>query len=196
MMDLAEATVTMSYLLLYEKRFHDRHAEMLKDERDKKVYEEAMTHIKSNTAEFGSRLAAMPQFFDILESWLVTVVGKQGISPESMDEAVKTNDHDNMLERTGALAISVRDYFRSQDFVIRNIGAGEDGWDMCVRCTEKKSKSLCFDLHQRFQKAISLNLMSISRRFGGHYLPGLYTWEDAERMLKLYGRDPNVLEIA
>jgi hypothetical protein len=100
-----------------------------------------------------------------------------------------------MLERAGALVVSVRDYFRSQDFVIRNVGAGEDGWDMCARCTEKKSRTLCFDLQQRFQKAISLKLMNVSRRFGGHYLPGLYTWDDAERMLKLYNKDLNIAEV-
>lgn len=194
MVDLSEATVMMSRLMLYEKRLHDKYVGKLDDEKIKEAYDARMAYLKANTAEFGSRLAAMPQFFDILESWLVTVVGKQGISAETIDEVAKTNDPDNMLERTGALAVSVRDYFRSQDFVLRNIGAGEDGWDMCVRCTEKKSRSLCFDLQQRFQKALSLRLMSVSRRFGGHYLPSLYTWDDAERMLKLYNKDPDSLE--
>jgi len=195
MMELSEATVTMSYLLLFEKKWHEKHAGRLDDEVVKTVYDKRLQYLKANTAEFGNRLAAMPQFFDILESWLVTVVGKQGISPESMQEAVKTNDSDGMLERAGALAVSVRDYFRSQDFLIRNVGAGEDGWDMCVRCTEKKSRTLCFDLQQRFQKAISLKLMNVSRRFGGHYLPGLYTWDDAERMLKLYNKDLDIKEV-
>jgi len=195
MLDLSEATVTMAYLLLYEKRLHDKYDGRLDDPAVKAAYDVRMQYLKANTAEYGNRLAAMPQFFDVLESWLVTVVGKQGISEESMQEALKTNDSDGMLERAGALAVSVRDYFQSQSFLIRNIGAGEDGWDMCVRCTEKKSRLLSFDLHQRFVKAISLNLMSVSRRFGGHYLPGLYTWDDAERILKLYGKEPDKTEV-
>lgn len=192
MIDLSEATVTMAYLLLYEKRLYEKYAGNLDDPAIKTAYDLRMQYLKANTAEYGNRLAAMPQFFDILESWLVTVVGKQGISEESMQEATKTNDPDVMLEKAGALAVSIKDYFKSQGYVIRNIGAGEDGWDMCVRCTEKKSRLLCFDLHQRFQKAISLRLMSVSRRFGGHYLPGLYTWDDAERLLKLYNKDLNI----
>jgi hypothetical protein len=193
MMELSEATITMSYLMVYEKNLYDKHKDHLDDLEVKAVYDKRMQYLRANTAEFGNRLAAMPQFFDILESWLVTVVGKQGVSTETMDEAIKTNDSDGMLERAGALAVSVRDYFRSQSFVIRNIGAGEDGWDMCVRCTDKKSRDLCFDIQQRFQKALSLRLINVSRRFGGHYLPGLYTWADAERMLKLYGKDPTIL---
>jgi len=35
----------------------------------------------------------------------------------------------------------------------------------------------------------------VSRRFGGHYIPGLYTWDDAERMLKLYNKDTNTPEV-
>lgn len=189
MVDLAEATITMSYLLLAEKKFSESNPKGIIS------YESRLAYYKANTAEYGNRLAAMPQFFDILESWLVTVIGKQGISSETMNEVVKTNDSDSMLERAGALATSVRDYFKTQDYTIRNIGAGEDGWDMCVRCTEKKSRTLCFDLQQRFQKAISLRLMNVSRRFGGHYLPGLYTYDDAERMLKLYGKNLDIGEV-
>lgn len=179
----------MSYLLLVEKQYHDRYADRIETE----PYKSRLTYIRTNTAEYGNRLAAMPQFFDILESWLITVVGRQGLSTETLEESAKLDDAEGMMERTGALAVSVRDYFRSQGFIIRNMGAGEDGWDMCVRCTEKKSRSLCFDIQQRFQRALSLKLMSVSRRFGGHYLPGLYTWEDAKRMLELYGKDPNAL---
>jgi len=195
MMELSEATITMSYLMLCEKHLHDKYEGHLDDEKVRQAYDARMAYLKANTTEFGNRLAAMPQFFDILESWLVTVVGRQGVSAETMDQAAKENDADGMLERAGALAISVRDYFRSQDFIIRNIGAGEDGWDMCVRCTEKKSRTLCFDLQQRYQKAVAMKLLSVSRRFGGHYIPGLYTWDDAERMLKLYNKDTNTPEV-
>jgi len=184
MLDLSEALITMSYLMLAEKQLSaGTEAEKAR-----------LDYCRANTIEFGNRLAAMPQFFDILESWLVTVIGRQGVSDETVEEALKGNDPGTMLERAGALAVSVRDYFETQGFVIRTIGAGEDGWDMCVRCTEKKSRSLCFDLLQRYHKAIALKLISVSRRFGGHYLPGLYTYEDADRMLRMYGKDPDALK--
>jgi len=202
-MDLKEASLVMCHLLMHEKDVKDAREAAEKDSPDSTLdpdteaeFEERLREATAGIAEFGNRLAAIPAFFDVMESWLVTVVGRQGVSEETMNEAVETNDRDTMIERTGALAASVRDYLRSQGFIIRDMGAGEDGWDMCVRCAEKKSRTLCFDLHQRFADAIRLKLMHVSRRFGGHYLPGIYTWRDAQRLLKGFGDGRNGQEEA
>lgn len=197
-MDLKEASLVMCHLLMHEKDVKDaceaakkNSADGVLDPNIEAEFKERIREATINIAEFGNRLAAIPAFFDIMESWLVTAMGRQGVSEESMQEAMKTNDRDTMIERTGALAASVRDYLRSQGFIIRDMGAGEDGWDMCVRCSEKKSRTLCFDLHQRFADAIRLKLMHVSRRFGGHYLPGIYTWRDAQKLLKGFGDGHN-----
>jgi len=202
-MDLKEASLTMCHLLLHEKRVHEEYEARKKagvaaipDEHwlphdIEAVYQEKLHDARINIAEFGNRLASMPAFFDIMESWLVTIIGRQGVSKETMEEAAATNDRDDMIERIGALATSVRDYLRSQGFILRDMGAGEDGWDMCVRCTENKSRTLCTDFHQRYMSAIQMKLISVSRRFGGHYLPGLYTWRDAQRLLRAFGDAQN-----
>jgi hypothetical protein len=199
-MDLKEASLTMCHLLLHEKRVRDEYEQRLEASAGDStstyptidmLYEDRLREARVGIAEFGNRLASMPALFDVMESWLVTVIGRQGISEETADEAIKTNNRDDMIERTGALAAAVRDYLRSQGFIIRDMGAGEDGWDMCVRCTEKMSRTLCTDLHQQYMSAISMKLMNVSRRFGGHYLPGLYTWRDARKLLKAFGEAQN-----
>jgi hypothetical protein len=183
-MDLNEATLTMCHLILAERTA--REALDLSSPPDREL-QENLRVIQGNLVEFGNRLAAMPNFFDVMEPWLITVIGRQGISRESMEEVAKSNDREDLVARAGALACSVVGYLRSQGFIIRDVSAGEDGWDVCVRCTDKLSRSLCFDLHQRFAQAISLNLLNVSRRFGGNYLPGLYTWKDARRLLNNFG---------
>lgn len=194
-MDLKEASLVMCHLLLHERSVVDEYEATVAatdgplDPSLEAGFQERLHEASVGIAEFGNRLAAIPAFFDVMESWLVTAVGRQGLSEEGIQEAVRTNDRENMIDRIGALAASVRDYLRSQGFIIRDMGAGEDGWDMCVRCTEKMSRTLCFDLHQRFSEAIRLKLMHVSRRFGGHYLPGLYTWRDAQRLIRGFGDD-------
>lgn len=196
-MDLKEATLTMCHLLLHHRSVLDEYEATMKaaaydlDPVLNTQFQDRLHEATIGIAEFGNRLAAMPAFFDVMESWLVTVVGRQGISEETMQEAADTNDRETMIERTGALAAGVRDYLRGQGFIIRDMGAGGDGWDMCVRCTEKKSRTLCYDLHQQFADAIRLKLMHVSRRFGGHYLPGLYTWRDAQNLLRGFGEAQN-----
>jgi len=199
-MDLKEATLIMCNLLLHEKRLRDENEQLVEASAGDStsvypsidmIYEAKLREARIGIAEFGNRLAAMPALFDVMESWLVTIVGRQGISEETADEAIRTNNREDMIERTGALATGVRDYLRSQGFIIRDVGAGEDGWDMCGRCTEKMSRTLCTDLHQRYVRAINMKLISVSRRFGGHYLPGLYTWQDAQKLFKAFGESQN-----
>ncbi len=150
-------------------------------------------YIQSNTREFGNRLAANPHFFDIMESWHVTLVGKESVEETSVKEAMKTDDVNKLMEQASNLATSVKDFVLSEGYVVTNISAGTDGWDIAIRCKEKESRVLCTDLQQRYARAIELELLAISRRFAGHCLPGLYNWDTAAAILKMYGDDLPVL---
>jgi hypothetical protein len=188
-MDLQEATLTMALLMKEEYDFYDQHSrpDVSMDVKDIKEFEWR----RANTREFGNRLAANPYFFDVMESWVVTIIGKEGVNKESMDEAQKTADVDDLIDRASTLASSVKKHLRDNGYVICDMSAGEDGWDFGIRCTEKRSRALCMEIYQRYAKTIDLKLLSISRRFAGHMLPGLYTWDDAKKILGNYGKAPS-----
>ena len=146
-------------------------------------------YIRANTREFGNRLAAMPEFFDVLESWEVIVSGKEGVSLESLNMVMKTQDADDLIARAGSLAQTVKEYMVSKGFPLADISVGEDGWSVGVLCTEKQSRDLCYEVRDKYNIAINFKLLDISRRFAGHHIPGLYNCQDALRILSTYGDD-------
>lgn len=189
-MDLQEATIAMAALMWGEATFYREHLQDAKPESDeeRKRYDTALREfewLQSNTREFGNILAANPNFFSIMESWKVVITGKEGVSSESIEAAQKTADVDTLVDRCGNLAILIKDHVKAKGMIICDMSAGENGWDIAVRCSEKNSRLLCFDLHKRFFTAIEMELITISRRFAGHCLPGLYSWDDAPRFLKI-----------
>lgn len=190
-MDLQQATLAMALLMKKEKDFYKQFLDGYENRKDENYQQliHQFEYIKANTREFGNRLAANPHFFNILESWSVTITGKEGVSDETMKESAQKNDADTLINKAGNLALEAKKFIKSQNLPIFKMSAGEDGWDISVLCTEKISRELCLNLHQRFFHAIQLKLLNLSRRFAGHNLPGLYNWNDAERILKAYGND-------
>jgi hypothetical protein len=191
-MDLQEATIAMAALMKGEADFFKEHLDEAKPETDeeKKRYGIATKEfewLKSNTREFGNILAANPHFFGVMESWKVVIKGTQGVAKESMEEALKTADVDNLIDRSGNLAINIKRHVIEKGLIICDMSAGEDGWDISIRCTEKNSRLLCFDINKQFSRALEIEILSISRRFAGHCLPGLYSWNDAHNFLKICG---------
>jgi hypothetical protein len=184
-MDLQEATITMALLMKKEADFYAQHAAQ-----DKSLTREDLKQLewlKANTREFGNRLAANPYFFDVMESWVVTILGTEGVNTDSVKEALESADVDDLVDRASSLAASIKKHLRDNGYVICDMGAGEDGWDVGVRCTDKQSRTLCTELLQRYTQAIEMGLVAVSRRFAGHTLPGLHDWDDAKRILMLYG---------
>lgn len=186
-MDLQEALFAMALLIKKEQDFYKDRIKPLEDISLNSATYREYEYIRANRIEFGNRLAADPNFYDIIESWIIAVIGKEGISKETMDRVVNEKDYAAALEHSGTLAVSVKDFLKEAGYIFCNVGAGEDGWDLSVRCTEKKARDLCDQIRQKFHQAIKLDLLHISKRFGGHYLPGLYSRQDAERVLKSYG---------
>lgn len=189
-MDLQEATIAMAALMWGEATFFREHLQDAKPESDieLKRHKTALKEfewLKSNTREFGNILAANPNFFSVMESWKVVITGKEGVCPESIERALKTSDVDKLIDYCGNLAIGVKSHVKGKGMIICDMGAGENGWDIAVRCSEKNSRLLCFDLHKKYFTAIELKLLTISRRFAGHCLPGLYSWDDAPKFLKI-----------
>jgi hypothetical protein len=186
-MDLQEATVTMAFLMKKEADFYEQHA--IPDQKLTREDLKEFEWLKANTREFGNRLAANPYFFDVMESWTVVIMGSEGVSLDSMQETMKSDDVDDLVDRASSLAASIKKHLRDNGYVICDMGAGEDGWDVGVRCTDKQSRNLCTELLQRYTQAIDLGLLAVSRRFAGHMLPGLLNWDDAKRILLMYGDD-------
>ena len=187
-MDLQEATLSMALLMRNERDFFNANLSDKSTNRGPintiiKEYE----YLQSSTREFGNRLAANPNFFGVMESWKVYIIGKEGVSKESIMDAYKEDDVEKLLEKCGSMAVNIREYLQDKKHLICDMSAGEDGWDIAIRCTEHQSKLLCQELYKKYTRAIELELLVISRRFAGHCLPGLYSWEDAEKFLRIYG---------
>lgn len=191
-MDLQEATLAMAALMKGKADFYKEHLDGIKPETVEEIkrHEIAVKEhewLKSNIREFGNTLAANPHFFDVMESWKVVIKGTQGVSKESIDEALKTADVDDLIDRSGNLAVNIKRHIKEKGLIICDMSAGEDGWDISIRCTEKNSRLLCFDIHREFSRALEIEILSISRRFAEHCLPGLYSEEDAYNFLKICG---------
>jgi hypothetical protein len=120
-----------------------------------------------------------------MESWKIVISGTEGVAEESLKDALQTNDVEDLIDRCGAVAYSIKGYIKDRNLLICDMGAGRDGWDISVRCSEKNSRLLCEDMYHRYTSAISLKLITVSRRFSGHCLPGLYCIEDALRILRV-----------
>jgi len=191
-MDLQEATIAMAALMKGEADFFKEHLKDAKPETVQEIQRHAIAlkefeWLQSNTREFGNTLAANPHFFGVMESWKVVIKGTQGVAKESIEDALRTADVDDLIDRSGSLAGSIKTHVKSKGLIICDMSAGEDGWDISVRCTEKNSRLLCYDVHKNFMAALDMKLISISRRFAGHCLPGLYTWNDANNILRICG---------
>lgn len=189
-MDLQEATIAMAALMKGEHDFFKEHLENAKPETEteKNRYDTALKEyqwLQSNTREFGNQLAANPNLFDVMESWKVVISGTEGVSKSSMTEAFETDDVEDLIERCGTLASNIKLYIKEKGFMICDMGAGEDGWDIAVRCSEKNSRVLCEDIYRRYIGALGMKLITVSRRFAGHCLPGLYSIDDALTILRV-----------
>lgn len=188
-MDLQEATLAMAAFMKGEHDFFKEHLDGVKPETDEEIsrYTTAVKEfewLQSHTREFGNQLAADPNLFDIMESWRVVITGTEGVSKDSVKEALKTNDVDDLIERCGTIATNIKSYIRLKGLMVCDMSAGESGWDIAVRCSEKHSRMLCEDIYRRYNKALDMELIKVSRRFAGHCLPGLYNWDDALRLIK------------
>lgn len=191
-MDLQEATIAMASLMKGEAEFYREHLEHA----DPSTLEELERHktalkeyqwLQSNTREFGNVLAANPNFFDVMESWRIVIAGTEGVNKDSVNEAMDTDDVEDLVDRCGPLAVSIKAYIKDKGGMICDMSAGENGWDIAIRCSEKNSRLLCEDIYRKYIRALEMKLIMVSRRFAGHCLPGLYSWEDAERILKIIG---------
>lgn len=188
-MDLQEATIKMASLMKGEAEFFKEHLDGIKPNTQDEIHRfktalKEFEWLQSITREFGNTLAANPNFFDIMESWRIVISGTESVDRGSIYEAKDTDDIEDLLERCGSLAASIKAYVKAKGWMICDMSAGEDGWDIAVRCSEKNSRLFCEDVYRRFIFAINQKLITVSRRFAGHCLPGLYNWEDAYRILK------------
>jgi hypothetical protein len=184
-MDLQSATLSMAVLMKREYDFYNEHTEEIKS-LDVDTLRE-FEWVKSETREFGNQLAANPNFFGVMESWKVYISGKEGVNRDSILKAHKEDNVEDLFEKCGSMAVSIKNYLQDKKHMICDMSAGEDGWDVAIRCTEGQSKVLCQEVYRRYSIALEMVIITVSRRFAGHCLPGLYSWDDAIKILKISG---------
>lgn len=185
-MDVQEALITMAILMNEEAEFYYNNLKEYEDKGDifNKDYQEKLekyTWLRKNTVEFGNRLAAIPMFFNILESWKVYIIGKEGI------EGDLTNvNKEEIIEQCSNLATSVKNFLKEIGIAVyMGTDVGKDGWEISIICNELNSKIICSAVYRKFKYAIENKIMFLSRRFIEHHIPGLYNWQDAKRILSL-----------
>lgn len=188
-MDLQEATIAMASLMKGESDFYKEHLDGVRPNTQDEIlrFKSALKEfewLQSNTRELGNTLAADPNFFDIMESWRIVISGTESVDRGSIYEAKDTDDVEDLLDRCGSMAASIKAYIKAKGWMICDMSAGEDGWDIAVRCSEKNSRLFCEDVYRRYIFALNQKLITVSRRFAGHCLPGIYSWDDANRFLK------------
>lgn len=193
-MDLQELTLAMARFMKAEKDFYDEHLKARRPKTQEEVEtlekrQKQLEILRARTRQFGNIIAADPNLFNVIEPWIVCVEGKESVTQKTLKSFVESADIDELINRASNLGASVKEFMRSAGYFICNMSAGEDGWDIGVRCTNKDSMDLCTVLHRKFRLAINMGLLEISRKFGEHRLPGLYNYEDAERIIQLYGDD-------
>lgn len=197
-MDVQEATITLARLMKSEKDFYETHIKARRPitEEDRKKSEDNLKKfevLRATSKEFANILAGLPAFYDLMESWVVCVNGKGSVSKDTLIKYKETADLDGLIDLASNLGSTVKSFIRSSGYFITEMGAGEDGWDVNVRCNTKDAKELCLLLHQKFMDAINIGILTVSRRFCEHKLPGLYNYEDAERILQIYGNEEEIL---
>jgi hypothetical protein len=191
-MDLQELTLAMAQFMKAEKDFYDQHLKARRPKTDKEAeallsLQRQLEVLRARTRQFGNIVAADPNLFDVIESWIVCVEGKGSVAKETLKSFEESADIDELIDRASNLGSSVKQFMRSAGYFICDMGAGAGGWDIGVRCTNKDSMDLCTVLHRKFRSAIDMGLLEISRKLGEHRLPGLYNYEDAERIIQIYG---------
>jgi hypothetical protein len=189
-MDVQEALITMAILMNNEAEYYYNYLKKYEDTNDifNEEYQKRLKEyewIKKNTIEFGNRLAAIPMFFNILESWKVCIIGKEGLN-EDIKENISKEEKEELLDKCSNIASSIKKFLKSLNVIVYSeIGIGRDGWDISIICTEKDSKILCEAIYKKFYYAIEKNILYLSRRFIGHHIPGLYNWDDAKKIITL-----------
>jgi len=129
-MDLQQATIAMALLMKKEADFHKEFLSdnVVKGEEDPKKVEEIYRQyqwLKSTTREFGNELAANPHFFDVMESWVVYIKGRDSVDQGRIKNALEKDDVDGLLEQTGSLASSLKNHLKNCGYQICDMGAGD-----------------------------------------------------------------------
>lgn len=180
-MNLVEASKKMATLMKAEADFHPFWVERSDD----KSIDERYSDLRNAVRAFGEELAAIPYYRETMICWMVDINGiSSECENESLENAIATNDIRSYVERIGGnLAVSVEEAIATAGFHVTDRGGGGCRWHIGVPCDDTTAKRLCNFLNVRFQRAITSGMLRITKRFWSFRLPGLYTWDDAERFL-------------
>lgn len=136
--------------------------------------------------KYGEELASMPQFIDIMEPWMVDVMGNEGVTLSQeifgsiLGELIREENTAAPLDRCGGLAVAVRSFLEQWGFLITDSGMGCCGWHLGVPCNTPTMKRLCAMLHTQFAKAIKAELIKVVVYFWEWKLPTLRNDNDAQ----------------
>ena len=127
--------------------------------------------------DHGDMLAANPEYFDILECWVVCICGTGGANIPFTGGYIEM-DIEDFIGKFGNLAYSVKNFIENKYYDIVEINGRDNLWFMNVICNEPDSRKLCFYLYDEFQQAIKLKLLNVYKKFAGHRLPGLRSTDE------------------
>lgn len=197
MLSYADAERKMAMLMLAEMKFHEENiVPIIKKENPDlaegttvpitNLPEELKQRRKSlhhDVEQYGKELAARPEFFDIMQPWMVDVVGCKGDGCD-VKEVLEDLDFKKMIEQQGPLAAQVQKFITECGFEITDRGGGGGSWHVGVPCNDVEARKLCSLVHIQFKKAIDYKLIKVIRHFWGWKLPTLPNWNAVEEYFK------------
>lgn len=136
-------------------------------ENDHIIVNERVAVAERQLRRFGEELAAMPQFFDVLQCWMVEVNGFAEVSEITSQDF----DLEDTLNRLGGLAQAVQTFVLKHDFKVTSRSNGVGYWELGVFCSEQEARRLCSLLHDKFAKAIQSRQVQVTRKFWGWRWP-------------------------
>lgn len=184
MLSYNEAEKKMAELIYREIIFHNEQIKpLLKDGTEntglefKQIPDKILAQreiLHRDTESFGKELAARPEFFDVMQPWMVDVKGEgDGIDVLALEDL----DFKRMIEQQGPLASQIQNFITNNGYHITDRGGGAKNWHVGVPCNEAEARRLCSMLHIQFKKAIDSGIIRVVKHFWGWKLPTLYNWD-------------------
>jgi hypothetical protein len=182
-----EAEAKMAALMIADDDFLRSHPELMQGPLPKEAEEvlEQSKRLHHKVERYGKELASDPDFFDVMQQWMVDVVGccseESCPTDEQLKEVLGTLDFRKFISERSGIAAAVQEYVESFDFVITDSGGGAGGWHIGVPCNENDCRKLCRLLHNRFGSAIKAGLIKVVRHFWQWRLPTLRNRDSLDR---------------
>jgi len=139
---------------------------------------------KREVHQFGNEVAANPEFFDIVVSWIIDIEGQYSeCGEEDMKEALDTLNFRDFLDKSGSIPSIIQRDLERFGIKITDRGGGTCSWYIGIPCNNKQADFVCEFLHRRFKNLINNGSIKIKKKFWQHRLLGLYNLDEVNEYL-------------